>query len=163
MYVRLLVVLLCCAVQNSFAVRQGDEAPQFESQLMHGGEISLQAMQGKVVLVNFWASWCPPCRKELPELNNLFKEKSAEQADFVIVGVNIDSKRSNAQRMLKEFSIDFPVIFDPEKNIIKKYKGMTMPISFIINREGKVQHVVHGYSEKKLITIKQKIAEALSN
>lgn len=157
---RIFFILITAFTNLSYAAKPGDMAPEIASQLMDGGEVSLQALRGNVVLVNFFASWCPPCRKELPELNKLYQQESAQ--NLHVLGINLDQDRANAERMIKEFSLSFPVVFDPNKNIIKAYKGKTMPVSYIINRKGRIQHVIYGYAEKKLPAIKQAVQRALA-
>jgi len=142
----LLAILLSITSVFAHAVDVGGQAPRFK---MPGprGEVALSKSQGQVVLVNFWASWCGPCRKELPELESLYQQH--KDKGFTIIGVNIDKERKNADQFIAKFRLSYPIGYDPESKIISAYKGKAMPTSYLLGRDGKVKKIFLGYTKKK--------------
>lgn len=112
-------------------------APELPSELAHH--------RGNVVVVDFWASWCKPCRQSIPWLNELRRLHGAE--GLVIVGVNVDASRADAERFLREVPIGFEVLYDPEGRLAEKFGLQGMPTTFVFDREGKLAHTVLGYRE----------------
>jgi thiol-disulfide isomerase/thioredoxin len=152
------VLALCAfgAVAGA-AGKAGNRAPDFALKDIAGAEIKLSGLRGKVVLVDFWASWCKPCKKELPELDKLAKAYKAAGADVVIVAINIDTKRENADKFLKTANINhLTVLFDASSTSAEQYEPATMPTSYVIDKKGIVKVVHEGYTagdEKKLKTV----------
>lgn len=110
-----------------------------------GGNLRLADYRGKVVMMNFWASWCGPCRKELPLLNNLYTQY--KDLDFVILGVNVDSDSSLADKLLKDIKVDFPILLDPKSDVSSQYKVEAMPSSFFIDRNGNLRFLHRGFED----------------
>lgn len=119
--------------QNSQAV--SNPAPSFEGQTTRGDDIALADYRGKVVLLNVWATWCGPCRKELPELQKLHH---AHGDDFAVVGISIDKAHAlrKVQGMMAQYSIDYPVIFDPDGLSIGAFTVKGYPTTILIGRDG---------------------------
>lgn len=115
---------------------------------------------GNVVYVDFWASWCIPCRKSFPWLNNL-KAKYQTQG-LTIISVNLDHSRALADEFLKEVSADFPVIYDPKGQISRKFQLKGMPSSFMINRQGKIVSAHVGFNQIKQIAYEDEIKTLLN-
>lgn len=107
--------------------------------------LDLASYKGKVVYLDFWASWCGPCRRSFPWMNAM-ERKYAPQG-LVIVSVNVDEQRSDADAFLKANPADFPVIFDPDGKLAEAYKLVGMPSSFIIGRDGQVVKAHQGFFE----------------
>jgi thiol-disulfide isomerase/thioredoxin len=108
---------------------------------LDGGQVSLSDYDGKVVLVNLWATWCPPCRAELPILETAYQ---AHRDDgFVVLGVNVEEPRSTVQPFVDEMDLSFPVLLDEEGNVADEYRTIGLPMSILVNREGiiAVRHV----------------------
>src|SRR5262245_16789827 len=123
---RTLALLLYSAV--AFAgVGKGQKAPDFSLPTLSGGTMSLASLRGKVVLIDFWAQWCEPCKKELPQLEKLSKEFK----DVVILTVNLDKSKDNAQRLAKQLGITMPVLLDPAGSVAATYDLPKMPSSFL--------------------------------
>ncbi len=102
-----------------------------------------QAMKGQVIYIDFWASWCPPCIKSFPFMNQLiedFKERGLQ-----VVGVNLDEKRSEAEAFLGQFPTHFTILFDQDKQCAKDFNVMAMPSTYIIDKRGFVRHVHLGF------------------
>ena len=122
------------------ALDKGQTAPEIALKDLGGKPIKLSSLKGKVVLVDFWASWCGPCRESMPFLEKL--SKSYGEQGLVVLGVNIDNDVAAARKFLKELPVSFSVVNDAEKSVAKAYAPPTMPSSYLIDRQGKV-HVVH--------------------
>ena len=99
-------------------------------------DFDLDDYAGKVVILDFWASWCVPCRRSFPWLNAMHAKYSDE--DLVIVGVNLDIERTEADRFLREFPADFSIVYDDDKVLAKTFEVMAMPSSYLLDRNGKV-------------------------
>ncbi|WP_461829113.1 TlpA disulfide reductase family protein [Aquifex sp.] len=116
----------------------GKPAPDFTLKTLDGREISLKDFKGKVVLINFWATWCPPCREELPLFERLYKKY--KDKGFVILAVNTDPE--NLQDFLKDYgeNLSFPILIGND-DILNKYPVRGLPTSILIDREGKIVKV----------------------
>lgn len=126
----------------------GKNAPGFTLPAINGEEVSLADYRGRVVFLDFWASWCSPCKKELPELNAFLERYEGEPV--VVLAVNVDKVRSHAEDFLAGLGgldSDMVVVFDPAGGVISKYNALAMPTSFIIDAEGVVRYVHYGYNE----------------
>jgi thiol-disulfide isomerase/thioredoxin len=120
----------------------------------------LNNAKGKVVYVDFWASWCIPCRKSFPWMNNLAAQYQAQ--GLIILSINLDHSRVLADRFLAQIPANFPIIYDPKGNIAKKYQLKGMPSSFIINRQGQIVSTHVGFNEEKKSAYEQEIKALLT-
>jgi cytochrome c biogenesis protein CcmG, thiol:disulfide interchange protein DsbE len=132
--------------QVGAAVGVGGEnrpAPDFALQTLTGDTVTLASLEGKVVLLNFWATWCPPCRVEMPWFEKLARERAAE--GFVVVGASMDRGAPDVLRwFVEEKSITYPVGVAPNR-MARDYGGVRgLPTSFLIDRQGRVRHTVTG-------------------
>ena len=125
------------------AVPLSTSAPDFTLRTMGGPNMRLQEQRGRVVMINFWATWCGPCRQEMPQLSKLYDKYRA--SGFVLMGVNVDDDSRNAADVASKLHVTFPVLLDSEKLVSKLYDLNTMPSTVIIDREGKVRYVHRGY------------------
>jgi len=121
----------------------GQAAPDFALKSSTGTNLRLSEYRGDVVMVNFWATWCGPCRQEMPLLDELFSRY--ERVGFSLLGVNIDDDSRKAMNMVSELGVSFPVLFDVRKEVSKLYEVDAMPVTVLIDREGTVRYVHHGY------------------
>ncbi len=121
----------------------GREAPDFALKSSTGENLRLSEYRGDVVMVNFWATWCGPCRQEMPLLEELFSRY--ERVGFTLLGVNIDDDPRRAMAMAQELGVTFPVVFDNTKEVSKLYDVNAMPVTVLVDKEGRVRHVHHGY------------------
>lgn len=121
----------------------GQTAPDFVLKSTTGENLRLSEYRGDVVLINFWATWCGPCRQEMPLLDELYQRY--QRVGFRLLGVNIDDDSSRATAMVDELGVSFPVVFDAQKKVSKLYDVEAMPATVLLDREGTVRHVHHGY------------------
>jgi peroxiredoxin len=121
----------------------GQTAPDFALKSSNGENLRLSEYRGDVVMVNFWATWCGPCRQEMPLLDELYTRY--QRVGFSLLGVNIDDNSSKAMNMVSELGVSFPVLFDSRKEVSKLYAVEAMPVTVLIDREGTVRYVHHGY------------------
>ena len=117
-------------------------APDFALRDTAGKNISLSAFKGKVVLLNFWATWCPPCRAEMPALNKLYREK--KNRGLEIIAVSTDRSVSSVKDFLEKHKVDFPILFDEDRTAVKLYRVFSMPTTFLIDRNGTVVEKFYG-------------------
>jgi len=118
-------------------------APDFTLKSRSGENIRLSDFKGQVVLLNFWASWCGPCRQEMPILNSIHKKYAA--LGFTVLGVNVDRKSEKATEYLKDTPVDFPVLYDPDSKVSEQYNVSAMPSTAFVDRDGNVRFVHAGY------------------
>jgi len=104
---------------------------------------NLQELKGKVVYMDFWASWCPPCIKSFPFLNEL--ENQLKEQGLQVIGVNLDEKVADAQAFLASHPVDFSIVADPSKQCAKSFEVMAMPTSYLIDRKGNIRHIHRGF------------------
>lgn len=123
-------------------LREGNPAPDFTFPDLDGRQVSLSDFRGKVVLVNIWATWCPPCRDEMPSMQKLYERFKGE--DFEILAVSIDAEgREAVAPFMQQMNLTFPALLDPEEKIRSLYVITGVPESFIIDRNGiLVQRVI---------------------
>ena len=119
------------------------QAPNFTLKSLSGKNLKLSEMTGNVVLINFWASWCGPCREEMPLLNDLHKKY--EPLGFTVLGVNVEEDARNARGFLKNFPVDFPVLLDNKNQVSKRYNVIAMPTTVVLDRDGNVRYLHKGY------------------
>ncbi len=121
----------------------GKPAPDFALKSSTGANLRLSEYRGDVVMINFWATWCGPCRQEMPLLDQLYSR--SQRVGFSLLGVNIDDDSSRAMDMIRELGVSFPVLFDARKEVSKLYDVDAMPVTVLVDREGNVRHVHKGY------------------
>lgn len=124
------------------------------------GKLRLADLKGQVVYLDFWASWCGPCRKSFPWLHDMQQEFAAK--GFRIVAVNLDKQRRAAEKFLKKYPANFTIAFDPEGQIASQFKVSGMPSSFLIDRQGNIVSSHVGFLEKKAPELKQRIRALLN-
>jgi len=134
-----LLGLTALAIANA----PGGPAPGFTLPERNGGQISLDELQGQVVMINFWASWCGPCRQEFPLLEQM--QQRYEPLGFTILGVNVEQNTDDAERWLAETDVSFPILFDRENSVSQMYDVHAMPSTVFIDRAGQVRYLHRGY------------------
>ena len=112
-------------------------APQFSLASRAGGEVSLADLKGQVVMINFWASWCGPCRQEFPALDQIYAKY--KPMGFTLVAINVESETSDAAKFLSATPASFPILFDPDNTVSGKYGVSAMPTTVLVDRQGRVR------------------------
>jgi len=146
---------------SAFAVELNSSAPSFSLPTISAAkQVNLADYRGKVVYLDFWASWCAPCRVSFPILNSFYK--NYHNKGFEVVAINLDETPDAAQRFLKENPINFTILRDTSGEIPKRYDVEAMPTSFLIDNKGVVRHIHTGFSAADKTDLQQKIQALLA-
>jgi cytochrome c biogenesis protein CcmG, thiol:disulfide interchange protein DsbE len=152
----LAVILLAWTGRDRFQpIVPGSPAPQFEVVTLDGEPVTLSDYEGRVVLLNVWATWCPPCIYEMPSMQRLYEELDHE--DFEIVAVSVDGRLGQLGAMGRlggdprafadSLGLTFPILWDPEAGIMRSYQATGVPESYVIGRDGMIYRRVTGATE----------------
>ena len=155
----LILSLAAVAANPAGAAALAQPAPDFTLPSAAGPNLRLQEQRGRVVMLNFWATWCGPCKREMPQLNRLYTKYRA--SGFVLMGVNVDEDPANAVGVSTKLGVQFPVLFDSAKKVSKLYDLGTMPSTVLIDRDGHVRYIHKGYKDGFEDMYDQQIAELL--
>ena len=136
-------LLFALIAGTSNATGPAPPAPDFAQPSRDGGEVRLSELKGQVVMINFWATWCGPCRQEMPLLQQIHAKY--EPLGFTMLGVNVEPDSVAAQNWLKGMPVSFPILFDRKSEVSSSFGVEAMPSSVLIDREGRVRHVHRGY------------------
>ena len=117
-------------------------APDFQLQSLDGQTISLSDLRGKPVLINFWASWCPPCREEMPYLQEIYEEWTDK--GLVVLAINIGESSSTAEEFIQSYNLSFTVLLDTEQDIAQRYNITGIPTTLFVDKDGIIQDKVIG-------------------
>lgn len=140
----LITVLLFIMLPSMvFAVPDIGPAENFTLKSAQGSNIRLSEYRGQVVLINFWASWCGPCRQEMPHLDAL--QKKYETLGFTVFGVNVEQDRKMADQVLRDIPVTFPILFDENNTVSELYDVDAMPATVLVDRNGDIRFVHRGY------------------
>lgn len=156
-----IVALVVCVLTApaARALRQGDAPPPIGLEDTSGARVDLDTLRGKVVLVDFWASWCGPCRKEMPVLEALHRKYGGD--GLVVVGVNLDRSRKKMNNFLKASPVTFRVVPDPKLEVARRYEPPTMPSSYFIDKRGRLRYVHEGFREADTSEIEARVKALL--
>jgi peroxiredoxin len=146
--VRNYLLAITCLIIWSISVESASTpvpAPNFTLKSLAGKNIKLSELTGNVVLVNFWASWCGPCRQEMPLLNALHNKY--QPLGFTVLGVNVEEQVENAKAFLADRPVDFPILLDSNNRISKLYDVIAMPSTIVIDRDGNIRFIHYGYQK----------------
>lgn len=142
--------------QEDVGLQQGQYAPDFKLKNMDGEEVKLSDFKGKKVLLNFWATWCPPCRSEIPDL-----EKFHQKSDVAVIGVDSLSQERNTtvvSEFIKEYDMTYPVLKDKDGLIISMYQVQSYPTSYLIDSKGRISNIAVGpLNEEQMIQAFEKM------
>ncbi len=156
----LAVAALAVAVGGAgAAVTPSAGAPDFTLPSLDGPNLRLQEQRGHVVMINFWATWCGPCRVEMPHLSRLYEKYRG--SGFTVLAVNIDEDPHKAASLAKQLGMKFPVLLDREKKVSRLYDLSTMPSTVLVDRDGRVRYVHRGYRDGYEETYDKQIRELL--
>ena len=147
-------------IEATTLIHAGDIAPDFTVEMLDGSKVTLSELRGKVVLVGFWATWCPPCRLELSHMQKDVIDRFAGK-DLVVLPISRGEKRKTVEDYIAKMGYTFPIGLDGDQSIYKKYASNYIPRSFVVGRDGKVVYVAVGYDEQIAKEIDTAISEAL--
>ena len=165
----LCLIIFACIPNQITSIAYADEdilsyskAPEFTLRNTKGKKESLSDYKGKVVLINFWATWCAPCIQELPSLQKIHEDLKDEE--FTVLSINVDAPRdrSKIKPMIKKLNLDFPVLLDNTRSVMSLYNPqMNIPFSVIISRKGEIYAYFSGYHQGLENEIKKAVEEIL--
>lgn len=159
---RLLIVLslfIGAFSSCAFAISSGERPPNFLLLDSQEKKVSLENFKGKILYIDFWASWCPSCRRSLPWMNDIQNKYGREKLE--IIAINLDEDKEDAVRLLKDINSQITVLFDPEGDTARIYNVKAMPTSLLIDSEGKVVSVFQGFKEETEEQIEQELERLL--
>jgi len=159
---RVVALVAGLALAPAAAVEPGSAAPLLWLAPLRAGEpaIALQQLRGRVVYVDFWASWCVPCRASMPALDSLSQRFGPQ--GFVVVGVNKDASREEAERFLRRVPVSFPLASDAEDAAARAFGVKAMPSGYLLDRAGVVRHVHRGFTPQTAAVIEREVAALLA-
>jgi thiol-disulfide isomerase/thioredoxin len=158
-----MALLACIGALLSFAASAdivGQPAPDFALRSMQGPSMRLSEHLGEVVVINFWATWCGPCRQEMPLLDELYGKY--QRAGLVLLSVNIDETAAPAIEMAQTLKVSYPVLFDARKEVSRAYDVGAMPVTVLVDRAGVVRYVSEGYKPGYEKRYTEKLRELLN-
>ena len=147
-------------IKATTLINQGDKAPDFTVEMVNGEKITLSQLKGKVVLINFWATWCPPCRQELTHVQKEIIDHFKGQ-DFVFLPISRGEKKSVVEAFREKTGYTFPMGLDPTQEIFKKYASNYIPRNFVVGKDGKVIYVSVGLEPAEFANMIKAIEAAL--
>lgn len=157
-YLLLSVALLIGGVSHATEPLEGP-APDFTLKSRDGKNVRLSDLRGQVVMLNFWASWCGPCRQEMPLLDELSKRYS--RAGFTLLGVNVEQDSSLGEKYLQDTPVSFPILWDPTSKVSQLYDIDAMPSTVMIDRDGNMRYLHRGYKPGYEKDYKKQIKELI--
>jgi peroxiredoxin len=138
----------------------GKKAPDFALKDLNDKTVSLSSLKGNVVLINFWATWCPPCRAEMSSFNNLYKDY--KNNGLSVIAVSTDRSISSVKDFLSKKPVEFPVLMDSDSKVSRRFKVFSLPTSFLLDKNGVIVQKFLGEEEWDSPEIKNKIKDMLA-
>jgi peroxiredoxin len=139
----LAALVLVLAVTPAGAVSVQDQAPDFTLKTLDGSNLRLEEYRGQVLLINFWASWCGPCRQEMPILDRLHQRYV--DTGFAVLGINVEGEEAPARSLIEKIPVSFPVLIDEGQLVSELYRLEAMPSTVVVDRDGVVRYIHRGY------------------
>jgi peroxiredoxin len=132
---------------NDVRPEEGHLAPDFTLKTLEGHTVRLSELRGqKVVLINFWATWCPPCRIEMPAMQQIYSEYKAKGLEILAVNIESDAQEE-IRDFVKELRLTFPILLDPDMKITRNFRLIGLPVSILIDRQGVIRAKIVGYHD----------------
>jgi peroxiredoxin len=127
---------------SSSLPQKGFVAPDFTLEMLDGSEMTLSDLRGQVVLVNFWATWCPPCRAEMPAIQEVYEQYHDQ--DFIVLAVDIVEGDARVTTFADQLELTFPILMDRDGDVSERYRISSIPTTFFVDRSGVIQDIVIG-------------------
>jgi thiol-disulfide isomerase/thioredoxin len=134
---------------------QGQRAPDLKLPTKTGEQIDIRDLEGKVVIVDFWASWCAPCKEELPVLDAMYREH--HDRGLEVLAVNIDEDPGDAEALLSRIPVSFPIVYDPEQAAVGRWAPPKMPTSYIVDRKGNISVIQAGFEPREADALEETV------
>lgn len=149
-------------IAKTTIVKVGDAMPSFKTTSLSGGSFSSDLTKGKVVLINFWATWCPPCKAELPLLQRNIYDKIKDN-NFSVLCISRGEKDDVVKKFIEQFKYTFPVFLDPDAKTYNLFASKYIPRNFVIGKDGKIKWTSTGFRESEFNEMIKLIEEELRN
>ena len=153
------LLLWCAAASAQLPSWSGGPTPSLRLPDLEGKEHALEAYRGRVVLVNFWATWCVPCKEEMPSIERL--RSSMQGRPFAVLAVNLAEPDSRVQRFLRDVPLGFPILMDRDTSASRAWKARLLPATFIVGPDGRIRYSYIGELDWSREPIRRQIAELL--
>jgi peroxiredoxin len=141
--------------------REGFPAPDFTLDTLDGGQMTLSDLRGQVVMINLWTSWCPPCRAEMPAIDNIYQTNKDKGLEVLAVNSTFQDSESAAASFAQEFGLTFPILLDRDGSVSRRYQLQALPTTYFVDRQGLIRSVVPGGPMSETL-IQSKIADLLA-
>ncbi|MAA64188.1 MAG: redoxin [Alteromonadaceae bacterium] len=143
-FLRMFTAALSLLIATSaLAGEMNEPAPDFTLKSNQGENLRLEDYRGQVVMLNFWASWCGPCRQEMPLIDDIYSKY--KDLGFTVLAVNVDEDSTDANRFLEAVPVSYPVLYDNDSKVSERYNVEAMPTTVMIDRDGNARFLHHGY------------------
>ncbi len=157
---RAVAAMLLAMAADAAAVGAGEPAPAFSLPTAAGDTVALDKLRGRVVYVDFWASWCGPCRRSFPWMNEMNAKYGPN--GLTVVGVNLDKRRPDAEKFLQQTPASFTIVYDPAGRTPEAYAVKGMPSSYLVDRAGNVVAIESGFREEQKAELETRIRTLLA-
>ncbi|MCM3638214.1 redoxin domain-containing protein [Sporosarcina luteola] len=141
-------------IDDESGLEKGKAPPNFELPTLSGEKVKLTDYKGKIVILNFWASWCGPCKVEMPHMQNYYKNKK-DAANVEIIAVNMTSEerggKKSIEKFVKEYGLTFPILLDNDGDVLDLYNIITIPTTYVIGTDGVISQKILGPMDEKMI------------
>ena len=158
---RIVSLAILLLATSAYALRQGQRAPEINLRDLSGNQVTMASLRGRVVLVDFWASWCAPCAEEMPVLERF--QRTYGGRGFTVIGVSQDHTVDNVRTFVRQHPVSFPIVHDPAHAVAGRYRPPRMPSSYIVDRNGVVRHVHEGFRAADAATMEREIRALLGD